>query len=128
MKMILRLMLVALVVVVAAPSHAAEPWHVHQCEILDDTTEDHILEGAAKWLKAAKAMKGGESLEMYVFFPVAAEMGASDFRVLLRASSFQEWGTFWDGYHGSPAAKIDDENNVMADCPDSWLFEGMKIK
>jgi hypothetical protein len=131
MNTIVRLMmLVALLVVVAVPSHAesGEAWHVYQCEILNDTTEDGIIELVEKWADAAKAMKGAENLEVYVFFPVAAEMGASDLRLLVKAPSFATWGAIWDVYDDSAAADIEDTWTEVMDCPDSWLFEGFKIE
>ena len=131
MKTALRLMLgFLLVVVVAAPSYSesGEAWHVYQCEIMDDTSEDQIIELIEKWVDAAKAIKGADSLEVYVFFPVAAEMGASDLRLLVKAPSFAEWGAIWDAYDDSAAADIEDSWREVMDCPDSWLFEGFKIE
>jgi hypothetical protein len=131
MKTILRLMmLVSLLVVVAAPSYSesGEAWHVYQCEILDETTEDQIVELAETWVEAARKMKGGEKIEVYVFFPMAAEMGASDFRMLLKVPSFAEWGALQDVYDESAAADIEDSWSQVMDCPDSWLFEGFKIE
>jgi hypothetical protein len=130
MKTIMRLMLVSLLVVVAAPSYSesGEAWHVYQCEVLDDTSEDQIVELVETWLKAARTVKGGESVEVYVFFPVAAEMGASDLRILVKVPSFAEWGAFWDVYDESAAADVEDSWSEVMDCPDSWLFEGFKIE
>jgi hypothetical protein len=128
MKTILQVMFVALLVVVAAPSSAEEAWHVYQCEILDETTEPEVIDTVTLWLKAAQEMKGAETLELYVFFPVAAEMGASDFRLLVKAPSFATWGAIWDAYDDSAAADVEDNWREMFDCPDSWLFEGVKIK
>jgi hypothetical protein len=129
MKTIMRLMLVGLVVVVAAPSYAGgQAWQSFTCQVLDDTTEDQVLAAAAEWLKAAKSMKGGENLTVHVAFPVAAQMGEDDFRMLLTAPTIQEWGTFWDGYSGSAAAEVDDKYKDMIDCPDSRLFEVVEIK
>ncbi len=63
-----------------------------------------------------------------MFFPVAAEMGASDFRLLVRVPSFAEWGALWDIYDESAAGDIEDSWAEVMDCPDSWLFEGFKIE
>jgi hypothetical protein len=128
MNTIVRLMLVSLLVVVAAPSSAEEAWHVYQCEVLDETTEDQIIELASKWLAAARTMKEFEAAELYVFFPVAAQMGASDFRMLVKVPSFAAWGALWDAYDDSAAADVEDQWSTMFDCPDSWLFEGFKIE
>ena len=133
MNTIVRLMmLVALVVVVAVPSHAqsesGEAWQVYQCQIMDETSEDQVIELVEKWVDAAKSMKGAEKLEVFVFFPVASMMGESDFRLLVKAPSFAEWGAIWDIYDDSAAADIEDTWSQMFDCPDSWLFEGFKVE
>jgi hypothetical protein len=73
-------------------------------------------------------MKGGEKIEVYVLFPTAAEMGSSDFRMLLKVPSFAEWGALQDVYDESAAADIEDSWSQVMDCPDSWLFEGFKIE
>jgi hypothetical protein len=128
MKTFIRLALVSVLVFVAAPSSAEEAWHVYQCEILDETTEAQVIDTFTSWLKAAKEVKGSENMMLHVFFPVAAEMGASDFRVLVKLPSFAEWGALWDAYDDSPAADLEDGWGEMFDCPDSWLFEGVKIE
>ena len=128
MKTFMRLALVALLVVVAAPSYAGEAWQSFTCQILDETTEDQVVAMGSEWLKAAQSMKGGANIEVHVAFPVAAQMGETDFRMLLTVPTLKEWGEFWDGYNGSAAAKVDAKYEEMIDCPDSRLFEVVKIK
>ena len=129
MKMFMRLALVSMLVVVAAPSYSGEAWQAFTCQILDETTEDHILAMGSEWLEAARSMKGGANIEVSVAFPVAAQMGETDFRMLLRVPTIKEWGEFWDGYNSnSAAAKVDEKYQEMVDCPDSRLFEAVKIK
>ena len=43
------------------------------------------------------------------------------------APSFEEWGKFWDNYANSPAAEVDQRNEKVV-CPDSALWESVKIK
>ena len=128
MKTFMRLALVALLVVVAAPSYSAEAWQSFTCEIVDDTTEDQVVAMGSEWLKAARSMKGGANIEVEVAFPVAAQMGDTDLQLLIKLPTFKEWGEFWDGYHDSPAAKIDDKYADKIACPDSRLFEVEKVK
>ena len=128
MKTFMRLALVALLVVVAAPSYAGEAWQSFTCEIVGDATEDQVVAMGSEWLKAAKSMKGGENIQVHVAFPVAAQMGETDFRMLIMMPTIKEWGEFWDGYHGSPASKVDVKYQDMIECPDSRLFEHVKIK
>lgn len=128
MKTFMRLALVSMLVVVAAPSYSGEAWQAFTCQIVGDTTEDQIMAMGSEWLEAARSMKGGANIEVSVAFPVAAQMGETDFRMLLKTPTIKEWGEFWDGYHGSPAAKIDDKYADLVDCPDSRLFEVETLK
>ena len=129
MKIIIRLMLVCMLVIVAAPAYAAESTQMWRCELDDDATEKEVLAGAAKWLKAAKTQKGGENLKAYVYFPIAVNAtGEMDAMFIVVAPTFEEWGRFWDGYEGSPAAAVDKENEEMVVCPDSVLWESIAVK
>ena len=129
MKIVIRLMLVIMLVIAAAPAYAAEATQMWKCELDDDATEAEVKAGAAKWLKAAKTMKGGENLKAYVYFPVAVNAtGEMDAMFVVVAPSFEEWGRFWDNYGGSPAAAVDKENQEMVVCPDSVVWESIEVK
>ena len=130
MKKIIPCSLLALLSIVAMPAHAIEAWQAFDCVIENDQkTEKDVIAGAEKWLKAARTMEGGEDLKVSVHFPVAAGgAGDSDFKLILVAPSFKAWGTFWDGYDGSPANKVDQENKEITNCTRSRLFEGVVIK
>ena len=48
--------------------------------------------------------------------------------VVVVAPSFEQWGVFWDGYEGSPAAAVDAKNNNTGTvCPNSGVWESEKI-
>ena len=130
MNTIVRLMLVFLLMIVAAPAYAAEATQMWKCEMSNDTTEEEVIAIAQEWLKTAKKMEGGERLKAYVYFPVAVNaIGETDVWFVVVAPSFEEWGKFWDNYAGSPAAEVDkgnQKNGVV--CPDSVLWESIKIK
>jgi hypothetical protein len=105
---------------------ATQMW---RCELSDDATEDQVKKAAEKWLAAAKTMSGGKNLEAYVYFPVAVnDSGQSDMFFVIRAPTFKEWGKFWDGYEGSPAAKLDKENQDFIVPTDSGLWESIKVE
>ncbi len=126
MNLIMRLMIVSIMMMVAAPAWSASAVAVYTCEQDDDASEADVNAAAAEWLKAAKTMKGGENLEVYVMFPMAVTMGESDFLFIVKAPSFAEWGTFMDGYEGSAVADSDKKHADVADCPDSALWELVK--
>ena len=134
MNTIVRLMLVSMVMLVCmlmlvgAPAYAAEATQMWRCELDDNISEEEVIAGAREWLKAAKTMKGGERLEAYVYFPVAVNAtGQMDFMFIVTAPTFEEWGRFWDNYAGSPADEVDKRNEKVV-CPDSVLWESIKIK
>jgi len=129
MKTIVRLMLVFMLVFAAAPAYAAEATQIWKCEMDDDASEEEVIAKAREWLKAARTMKGGERLEAHVYFPVAVNaIGEADVLFVVVAPSFEEWGKFWDNYAGSPAAEVDKGNQEKVVCPESALWESIKIK
>ena len=127
--MLVSAMLFAVVMVAAAPAYSAQVTQVFSCEEEDEATETGLKKVAAEWLKAAKSMKGGENIEVSLFFPVAVDKtGEIDFLMVVTAPSFAEWGLFWDNYDGSPASKVDQGSASLAICPDSALWEEVEIK
>ena len=61
-------------------------------------------------------------------YPLAATMGESDFRFLVKAPSITAWGTFMDNYEGEALAKEDMQFADVASCADSALWEWAVIK
>ena len=129
MNTIVRLMLVFILIIAVAPAYAAEATQMWKCELDDEATEQEVIAMAGEWLKAARTIKGGERLEAHVYFPVAVNaIGEADVWFVVTAPSFEEWGKFWDNYAGSPAAEVDKRNQEKVVCPDSALWESIKIK
>ena len=129
MKTIVMLTLVLMLTIVAAPAYAAEARQMWKCQMNEEASEEEVQALLGEWLKAARTMKGGERLELYAFFPVAVnDIGEYDLWVVLHAPSFVEWGQFWDGYTGSPADEAEGRCNEKFVCPDSALWESIKIK
>lgn len=135
MNTLVRLMLVCMLVlgsmlmIKAAPAYAAEAMHMWKCELEDDATEEEVITMAREWVKAAKTMAGGKQIEVNVYFPVAVNVtGEIDVLFVVHAPSFVEWGKFWDNYSGSPANEVEERNREKIVCPDSALWESVKIK
>jgi len=129
MKTIVGLMLVFMLMIAAAPAYAAEATQMWKCELDDDATEQEVIAMAGEWVKAAKKIKGGERIEAHVYFPVAVNaIGEADVWFVVTAPSFEEWGKFWDNYGGSEAAALEKQQNEKVVCPDSALWESIKIK
>jgi hypothetical protein len=129
MNSISRWMAVAVIMIAVAPAFAGgKATQMWKGELHDDATEDQVMKGAQKWLASARTMKGGKNLDAYVHFPVAVNaMGEHDAVFVVTAPTFKEWGKFWDGYKGSPAAKIDKANDEFVIAPDSGLWECVKV-
>ncbi len=127
-KTIVRLVLVSTLMVAAAPAFSGVATQMWRCEMEEDATEKEVLAQAAKWLKAARSMNGGENLQAAVHFPVAVNAtDAIDVLFTVTAPSFEEWGRFWDSFAGSPAAELDKQNELTV-CPNSVVWETFKLE
>jgi hypothetical protein len=134
MSTITRWILVSVVMSVmmigAAPAFSSQATHIFSCEQDDDASEDDLRAEAREWLAAARKMKGGAQLEVYLYFPVAVNaLRESDFFFVVVAPSFEQWGVFWDGYRNSPAEAADKKSaGTETACPNSGLWESEKVE
>jgi hypothetical protein len=127
MKTLIRLMIISMLMVVASPAYS-DAIQIFNCEYEGDATEDDVTDMTGKWLAAAKTLKGGENLKVYIRFPVAASVDDVDFKFVLSTPDFAEWGAFTDAYELSVLEDIDDELDKVADCDDASLWEGGEVK
>ena len=129
MKIIVRLMLVSVLMLVAAPAFSAEATQMWKCELDDDASEKDVMAQAREWLQAAKKLEGGQGLKASVLFPVAVNVtGQTDLMFIVTAPSFEAWGKFWDNYVNSPAAELEDRHDQKVVCPDSAVWESIKVE
>jgi len=128
MKTMKRFMLIAILMIFAAPAYS-DAIQLFNCELNEDAHTDQVYEMAAKWLAAARTIKGGKNLKVYVRHPVAASSDDIDFKFVITTPTFAEWGEFTDAYEGSESVQeIDDSFDEIADCADSAVWEGEQIK
>ena len=74
MKTFAKFFLISLLLIMAVPAYSDTDGQVIQifiCEFNDDATSDQVLEMTAEWLKAARAMDGGENIQVGIRFPIA---------------------------------------------------------
>lgn len=128
LKTTVRLIIASTLAILAVPAYAGMAVQIFSCSQDDEATDEQVEALASKWLAAARGMKGGAKLEAYLRFPIAAQIGEHDFRFVLVAPSFAEWGAFTDAYEGSPAQAIDQEFNELADCTQSTMWETFMVK
>jgi len=123
MKMMIRLAMISILMMLAAPAFAGSIVSVYNCQQSDSASEDDVIDAATDWLAEAKKIKGGENLEVRVMFPVAAVMGGNDFMFVVISPSFTEWGVFQDAYSNHEVAGEDKKYADIANCDDSALWE-----
>jgi len=100
-----------------------------RCELIEDATEEQVLEHAQKWLAAARKLKGGKNLQMHVNFPVVVNAtGKIDLLLMLVAPNFEEWGEFWDSYGDSAAGDAEEASEKILVAPDSVLWEAFRVE
>ena len=127
MNKFIKPILASLLIGVAAPAYADEVWHAFSCQLLDDTTEDEVIDFVETWLDAVNDTEGGEEIGASVHFPIAAQMGESDFRIIMKAPNLAVWGQVWTTYDDSEAQKMEEASNDRFDCTDSALWESVTI-
>ncbi|GAG20651.1 unnamed protein product [marine sediment metagenome] len=120
--------LFSMLMIMAGPAYSSGAAHIFVCEEGKDATEEKLEAAAAKWLKAARSMKGGAKFDAYIYYPSAANLKKGDLLFVVVAPSHAAWGTFWDNYKDSPAERADMVNPDLVVCPSSNLFEVVKIK
>jgi hypothetical protein len=135
MKTFTRSILVALLLIIAAPAYSApgtQAIQIFVCEYSEDNENanaDTLFAMASTWLKAAKTMPGGKGMKAFIRFPITeGAQGEGDFRFVISTPTFAEWGAFTDAYEGSAASKVDDEFDNLADCGNSTMWEGQFIE
>ena len=127
MKTLTRLMIISILMIFASPAYS-NAIQIFNCEYIGEATQDDVFDMSAKWLAAAKTLKGGKELKVAVRFPVAASVDDIDFKFVLILPSFADWGVFTDNYEASKLIEIDDELEKLADCNDASLWEGGEVK
>jgi len=123
-KVLIAILLMGFTTIVQA-SNVLQIW---KCTTNEDSTGAEVEAVSAAWLKAARGMKGGDQLEVYLEEPIAASEIGGDFYFVLVAPSFEAWGVFNDGYEGSPAQKADEEFFKVASCSSSTLSLSTKVE
>ena len=91
MNTFIRMMIISMLMIIAAPAWSDAALHTILCEQSGELTDEKLEAVSAEWLKAARTVKGGENLELYLNFPVAAKIGEVDVALIVMAPSFAEW-------------------------------------
>ncbi len=128
-RKITQQLIISGLVAFAGPVFANQFGHVWSCEIVAGKSLADVRAVSEQWLKAARTMKGGDQLKLYVNVPIVVEDSANRFDFALLAPSLEAWGAFYDGYSAnSPVGKADADFAGVATCSGSTLWESIKIE
>ena len=128
MKVFVQLMLISMLMILAAPAWAGAALHTVQCQQDAEITDEQVEAISVEWLKAARTVKGGENLDLYLNFPVAAKVSEVDVALIIFAPSFAEWGLFMDNYADSAVEAVEEKYQDGLDCGNGTLWESLKIE
>ena len=123
MKTVIRLMQISALMMLSTFAWSAEAVYVLSCEQAKHASEDDVIAVVAEFLAEAKQVSGGENLNAFAMFPMAATMGSYDLMIIITTPSFEEWGRFIDAYEGNEASEVDNKFADTVICPDSALWE-----
>ena len=124
----LSVMLAGAVAAIPAPAAANEFEHVWSCELKPGRTLDEARAAARTWQAAARSMKNGERLQVYIRYPIIVSDSENRFEFVVRAPSLAAWGAFYDTYDdGTPVADADAEFAEVAGCSGSTMWESIGV-
>lgn len=127
-KKLTALLTASLVFLFTAPAHADSVLQIWNCKLNDGKTGAELMAVSSAWLKAAKTMDGGEDIEAFVDFPIAANTGDGAFSWVMVLADAKTWGIFNNEYDGSPAAKVDEEFGEIATCKSSSIWQSVAVE
>ena len=112
-----------------APVAASEFEQVWNCELKPGKTLDEARAVALTWLAAARSMKNGERLQVYIRYPIIVSDSENRFDFVVRAPSLAAWGAFYDAYDdGTPVANADAKFAEVAGCSGSTMWESIGVE
>ena len=103
--------------------------HIWTCTLNDGKTSQDAVAASLDWLNVAKSAEGGENLEVYLEFPIAATAGDGGFNFVLIAADEKTWGTWYGA--PDPDSAMQNANTAwseVAACSGSSLWYSVEIK
>jgi hypothetical protein len=113
----------------ATPVQANEFEHVWRCELNSGKSLDDARAAASAWLAAARSMKNGERMQVFIRYPIIVGGSENRFDFVVRAPSLAMWGAFYDTYDdGTPVADADLKFAEVAGCSGSEMWESIRVE
>ena len=127
-KIIIASLTASVMFLFTAPAYADSIVQLWSCKLNDGKTEADVVAASSVWLKAAKTNEGGEDIEAFVDFPIAADAGDGDFTFVLVVADTKTWGVFNNDYLDSPAGEAEEAWGEVATCSASSLWASVEIE
>ena len=127
-KIIKKALLATVAVLLSTPAFSDSVLHIWSCKVNDGKTSQDLLDVNQKWLAAAKAIEGGESIELTIEVPLAANVADGSFNFVLSIADAAAWGEWQSNYVGSRAAEVDQEWSEVATCENSSLWSSYTVE
>ena len=128
-KRLIALLTASVMLLFTASAFADSVVHIWTCELNDGKTGDDVVAASSAWLKVAKSMEGGEDLELYLEFRIAANVGDDSFNFVLIAPDEKTWGVWYGAT--DPDSAMQDANTAwyeVAACSGSSLWFSVEIE
>ncbi len=127
-KIIIASLTASVMFLFTAPAYADSIVQLWSCKLNDGKTGADVVAASSVWLKAAKTNEGGEDIEAFVEFPIAADTGDDDFTFVLVVADTKTWGVFNNDYLDSPAGEAEEAWGDVATCSVSSLWASVEIE
>ena len=128
-KRLIALLTASEMLLFTASAFADSVVHIWTCELNDGKTGDDVVAASSAWFEVAKSMEGGEDLEAYLEFRIAANVGDDSFNFVLIAADAKTWGIWYDS--DSPDSAMQDADiawSEVAACSSSSLWSSVEIE
>ncbi len=128
-KRLIALLTASVMLLFTASAFADSVVHIWTCELNDGKTGDDVVAASSAWFEVAKSMEGGEDLEAYLEFRIAANVGDDSFNFVLIAADAKTWGIWYDS--DSPDSAMQDADiawSEVAACSSSSLWSSVEIE
>ena len=127
-KKLIRVLTGALTLAFSGSIYADNIVQVWECNLRDGKSSEDLTAVTTAWTKAARSMKGGSEIDVFLETPLVAAGGAGAFNFVMVIPDATSWGTFNDGYDGSAANNADEAWNMVASCSKSSLYSSAEIE
>ena len=128
-KRIIASLTTSVMLLFAASAFADSVVHIWTCELNDGKTGADATAVSSEWVKVAKSREGGENLEVYLEWPIAASAGDDSFNFVLIVADEKTWGVWFGG--DDPDSAMQDANTAwseVAACSGSSLWYSVEIE